>query len=142
MRSRLLSVTSLLVLFSGIFLMIVEPVRADLYVCNRANYKAFVAFAFFNYGTRKWESEGWIDVYPGNCTTILTGDLSKHDAFVHLVDDYWNQWYIESAKSYQFCLKQTSFKIYDADKSCHGDMLTKNFQRVDSQLYDRVINLF
>jgi uncharacterized membrane protein len=118
-----------------------KPARADLFVCNNSNDKAYVAVAW--YESKLWRSWGWKQVYAGRCEKVFTGNIRLTAPYVYIADDNWSPWNIETSSTYnQFCIRQTTFEIENADGRCSPEgMFPVEFQRVNSNAYDFRINL-
>ncbi|WP_427161808.1 DUF1036 domain-containing protein [Aliinostoc sp. HNIBRCY26] len=113
--------------------------KADLIVCSSASEKAYVAKAWYSEGS--WVASGWTHVNPGECETILIGDMSRVPAYIYAADNKWQPWELQDRKTSVFCLQQSSFRIVDANGSCSYDMLPKPFYQVVSYEYDYRLNL-
>lgn len=114
--------------------------KADLIVCSRSNDKAYVAKAWYSGGT--WIASGWTHVNPGECETILEGDMRNVSAYVYAADDEWRPWELQGKKTATFCLKQSPFRINDADGRCSTSMIPKRFYQVVSpNNYDYTLRL-
>jgi uncharacterized membrane protein len=119
----------------------VPKARADLIVCNTSSYKAYVSKAW--YIDSNWVSSGWTHVFPGECETILVGDMKYNSAYIYVSDDYWNPWKIEGSETELFCIRKTGFKINNANGTCSTDMIQERFYRVVSEeRYDYTVNLY
>ncbi|AUT01750.1 hypothetical protein CLI64_15900 [Nostoc sp. CENA543] len=113
--------------------------KADLIVCSSASDKAYVAKAWYSEGS--WVASGWTHVNPGECETVLIGDMRRVSTYIYAADNEWRPWELQNRSTAIFCLKQSSFKIVDADGSCSSSMLPKTFYKVVSDRYDYRLNL-
>jgi uncharacterized membrane protein len=131
----------LIALTTGIFTIFPEVAKADVEVCNRSDYKAYVAIAYYADG--KWNSWGWTHVYSGECETVFEGNARLTPPYLYLADDEWTEWKIGgSSREADFCIRQTAFDIEYADGHCSEEgMFPATFQRITSDDYDLRINL-
>lgn len=114
--------------------------QADLIVCNNSQKRANVANAWYNQGT--WNATGWSHIYPGECGTILTGDMRSQPAYIYASDDNWEPWILSNREIAGFCVRPTAFNIVDADARCVSGMISKQFYRVISEnSYDFTVTL-
>jgi uncharacterized membrane protein len=113
--------------------------KADLIVCNSSSDKAYVAKAW--YSEDSWVASGWTHVNSSECETILTGDMRRVSAYIYAADNEWQPWELRDRRTATFCLKQSSFKIFDADGSCSSSMIPKTFYKVVSDRYDYTLRL-
>lgn len=60
------------------------PARADLKVCNDTDSRVGVALGYKD--TKGWVSEGWWNIGPRSCETLLKGDLIARYYYVYAVD--------------------------------------------------------
>lgn len=87
------------------------PARAGLTFCNDTAMRATVAIGYK--GDEGWTSEGWWEVLPGECTTVLGGDLP-------LTHYYWRATTGDEdfpAEDYYFCSSDDVFTIV-GDTNC------------------------
>jgi uncharacterized membrane protein len=118
----------------------IPEAKADLFVCNSSAYKAYVSKAW--YSDRSWVSSGWTHVFPGECETILVGDMRNNSAYIYAADDNWNPWKMDGKQTELFCVRQEPFQILDADAICSSDMIQEIFYRVVSEeSFDYTVNL-
>ena len=117
-----------------------DKARADLTVCNKSSYKAYVAVSHYSAGN--WNSSGWAQIYGGECETVFRGNIRLNAPYVYIADDNWNAWNSsDSNKTSNFCILQSAFDIDNADKTCVDGMFSVSFQRVTSNDYDKVLYL-
>lgn len=87
------------------------PAAAGLRICNEADVSASVAIGYSDAGT--WTSEGWWNVAPGECSTVIARDLPNRFYY----------WRADSAAGvlrdgdYYFCTAQQAFTI-TGDTGC------------------------
>ncbi|MCT4557259.1 MAG: DUF1036 domain-containing protein [Pelagimonas sp.] len=101
---RLLSLVPGLAVLAG-------PAYAELVFCNETAVKASVAIGYVDDGV--WTSEGWWGVQPFDCTTVVSGDLSKRYY-------YWRATNTHGAfdtENYAFCTTSKAFTIA-GDENC------------------------
>ncbi len=112
------------------------PAKADLRFCNETGQKVDIAIAW--HGDGDWHSSGWYKYAPGECASIVDGDLTSRY--------YW--YYAEVAGGLKwsgdgdpnsgfFCTQQAKFRYRNANQTtCEG----YTFKRIDtgeSQNYTR-----
>nr|WP_321456307.1 DUF1036 domain-containing protein [uncultured Cohaesibacter sp.] len=79
---------------------------ADLRVCNKTSSTVGLAIGYELKG--EWISEGWWNLDPDNCETVLKGLLVKTRYLVHAIDyDKGGQWNGDTF----MCTKDLEFKI-------------------------------
>ncbi len=121
-----------------IVISIVPEAKADLIACNTASGKAYISKAWYSQG--KWVASGWTHVLPGECEAILIGDMRDISAYVYAADKNWQPWKLPGKKTAIFCLRQSSFKLNNANGRCSIGMIPKTFYRVVSpEKYDYTI---
>ena len=60
------------------------PARADLRLCNQTESKVGVSLGYRD--TQGWVTEGWWDLKPKGCETLLSGSLAARFYYVFAVD--------------------------------------------------------
>ena len=125
----------------GCSILVPQPARADLEVCNGSGELAYVATA--SKQGSSWVTDGWAQVRHGRCDTVMTGNMRTNSVYVYIADDDWNPYIFKEygTRSDSFCLKQSEFRIVDADGNCSGSMMQKSFQLIDSDAYDFTLTL-
>jgi uncharacterized membrane protein len=89
-----------------------NPAAADLKLCNNTESRVGVALGYNN--TTTWVSEGWWNINPNSCKTILKGDLIARYYYVYAVDyDHAGTW---GGKAI-LCTQDTEFVI-EGNTSC------------------------
>lgn len=68
------------VLASGFF----QPARADLRLCNKTNSTVGVALGYKD--QKGWASEGWWNIRPQECKTLLEGNLIARYYYIYAID--------------------------------------------------------
>lgn len=100
----------------GLNLAFVSPADASLEFCNQANKgKIYVALAY-SVGEGNWQSEGWLNLEPGECAIALSGDLRNRYYYYFAETDGDYEW----RGDYKFCVSSKKFDFTGADKSCEG----------------------
>jgi len=100
--------------------------EAGLRVCNKTGLLQSVAIGYK--GDTDWTSEGWWNIGPGDCATLVTGDLTKR----------YYYYYAESegrefqSQNYEFCTRDEEFTIVgDTDCEARG-FDVERFREVDT----------
>ncbi len=65
-------------------LLTTAPAHADLRMCNLTTSKVGIALGYRD--TQGWVTEGWWDVAPKGCETLLKGTLAARFYYVYAVD--------------------------------------------------------
>ena len=100
--------------------------NANLTFCNRTDQSMSIAIGFYNGSS--WVSKGWYVVEPGECTTPISGVLSKRYYYYYAETTDARYW----KGDYSFCTKSTAFTIY-GDDNCYGRGYTsKGFKQIDT----------
>lgn len=60
------------------------PARADLRLCNQTESKVGVSLGYRD--TQGWVTEGWWELKPKGCETLLSGSLAARFYYVFAVD--------------------------------------------------------
>jgi uncharacterized membrane protein len=90
----------LFVAFSG------TMAQADMRVCNTTAGRAGVAVGYLD--GPLWVTEGWFNLKPGRCETIIRGQLSSRFFYLHAVDyDRGGDW----SGTNILCVRDTEFSI-------------------------------
>lgn len=82
-------------LLAGCWLLAVAPslsaAHADLRLCNRTASMVGVAIGYK--GDKDWTTEGWWNIRPNACETLLAGPLSARYYYVYAIDyDQGGEW--------------------------------------------------
>lgn len=114
----------------------VESAEAGLRFCNRTGEIKSVAVGYEQNGT--WVSEGWWNVYPGNCAVTLAYDLPNRFYYFR-VKSGGQAW---SDEGYYFCTATQAFTIY-GDHNCEQrGYYTRGFREINvGEAYDYTVNL-
>ena len=100
-------------------LCLATPARADLRLCNQTASKVGIALGYRD--TQGWVTEGWWDVTPKACETLLKGTLAARFYYVFAVDyTRGGEW---SGRSLM-CTKDNAFTIRGVE-----DCLARGYDR-------------
>ena len=61
-----------------------SPAAADLKLCNKTESKVGVALGYAN--KAGWHSEGWWNIGPNKCESLLKGELISRYYYIYAVD--------------------------------------------------------
>ena len=111
------------------WLMLASTAHADYRFCNRTSYVLDGAIAFEADG--KMESRGWQRVLPGECATVLQGDVLEQDYFVFArsIDAHSGRVKYFSGNS-QFCTLDGDFDIEGAEQCALRGYDSADFLRI------------
>lgn len=99
--------------------------HAGLEICNQTSERTSVAVGYSKDGV--WTSEGWWNIAPNDCTTVVGGDLSKRYYYYHAYSNSSN-W---GSQKYYFCTERSVFTIA-GDKDCSSRGYTQSeFNQLD-----------
>ena len=95
------------------------PARADLRLCNVTESRVGIALGYRD--QQGWVTEGWWNLTPRACETLLQGALAARFFYIHAVDyDRGGDW---SGRSYM-CTRDREFTIRGVE-----DCLARGFER-------------
>lgn len=94
------------VLVAGVLLAGTGHAKADFNVCNKTKERVAVALGFRQQGL--WISQGWWNVEPARCTTLLPGKLSETKYYLY-ADAKAHNWFMGGG--FRFCVKNDEFKV-------------------------------
>jgi uncharacterized membrane protein len=95
------------------------PAKADLRLCNITESRVGIALGYRD--QQGWVTEGWWNLTPRACETLLQGPLAARFFYVYAVDyDRGGDW---SGKSYM-CTRDREFTIRGVE-----DCLARGFDR-------------
>ncbi|MCB1548953.1 MAG: DUF1036 domain-containing protein [Hyphomicrobiaceae bacterium] len=67
------------------------PALADLKICNATSSRIGVAIGYRD--TKGWATEGWWNIPPQTCETLLKGILASRFYYIHAIDyDRSGEW--------------------------------------------------
>ena len=101
---------SVLMLLAGLTLAsMAQPAAADLKLCNKTASRVGVALGYKD--LQGWASEGWWNIGPNNCETLLKGNLIARYYYIYAVDyDKGGSW----GGSAFMCTRNKLFTIRNA----------------------------
>ena len=122
---RLLAAALAVFLFGAIG---TKEAAADLKLCNNTESRVGVALGYND--TKSWVSEGWWNINPNSCATLLKGDLIARYYYIYAVDyDHAGSW---GGKAI-LCTQDKLFVI-KGNKDCVGRGFKKTgFFEVDTR---------
>lgn len=94
------------------------PAHADFRLCNNSTARVSVALAY-NDG-QNWVTEGWWNLKPTACETLLRGTLAAQFYYVYGIDERGGEW---KGKTYM-CTRDREFRIEG-----HENCLVRGFDR-------------
>ncbi|MGA4550753.1 DUF1036 domain-containing protein [Methylorubrum aminovorans] len=95
------------------------PARADLRLCNQTASKVGVTLGYRD--AQGWVTEGWWELKPRNCETLLRGSLAAQFYYIYAVDyTRGGEW---SGRA-MMCTRDTAFTIRGVE-----DCLARGFDR-------------
>src|SRR5271156_2832107 len=83
----------------------VAPARADFRMCNLTSSRVSVALAYTD--GQGWVSEGWWNLKPQDCDTLLRGALAAQFYYLYAMDERGGEW---KGKAFM-CTSDREFKI-------------------------------
>jgi uncharacterized membrane protein len=96
-----------------------EPAAADFRLCNRSGSRIGIALGYKDGAI--WATEGWWNIAPRSCETLLRGDLVARFYYVYAIDyDQGGEW---AGKAYM-CTRDKEFTIRGSE-----DCLARGFDR-------------
>ena len=101
--------------FAGYFS---TPARADFRLCNNSSARASVSLAYTDGET--WISEGWWNLKPGACETLVRGPLAAEYYYVYGMDEHGGEW---KGKAFM-CTRDREFRIIGRE-----DCFVRGFDR-------------
>ena len=96
----------ILALVAGLLLAVSSQAKADFNVCNKTKERVAVALGFRQQGM--WISQGWWNVEPAHCATLLPGKLSETKYYLY-ADAKAHNWFMGGG--FRFCVKNDEFKV-------------------------------
>jgi uncharacterized membrane protein len=85
--------------------------HADFRLCNNTNARASVSLAYTD--GQRWVSEGWWNLKPSACETLLRGPLAAQYYYVYAMDERGGEW---KGKAFM-CTRDREFHI-DGREDC------------------------
>ncbi|MFY0681247.1 MAG: DUF1036 domain-containing protein [Thalassovita sp.] len=100
--------------------------HADLEICNESSVKRSVAIGY--QGDDNWVSEGWWNLSPGQCQTVVGGDLAQRYYYYRATADDFEF----VGEDYYFCTRPTEFTIV-GDENCEDRGFEESdFREIDT----------
>jgi uncharacterized membrane protein len=104
------------------------PALAGLSVCNRASHPARMALGRFN-GT-DWMSEGWWNVQPAKCETLIKGELKARYYYLYSSDGSSGGW----PGAHNFCIGTgETFQVFGRDNCGSRGFSRQSFYEIDTE---------
>ncbi|QFR33342.1 DUF1036 domain-containing protein [Ancylobacter sp. TS-1] len=104
------------------------PASADFRLCNRSTSRVGIAVGYKD-GTL-WSTEGWWNIGPNSCETLLRGDLVARFYYVYAIDyDLGGEW---AGKAYM-CTREKEFTIRGIEDCLARGYDRTGFFEVDTQ---------
>lgn len=131
------------VLFSLIMtaLIFAAPARADYKFCNASSY--VLASAVAHEKADAWRSQGWHQLLPGNCKSVLPGGVSagSYYVFARSIDAH------QGGTKYfggtdRFCVVSSDFEITGRDACLARGFDTQDFAHIDTQAGSNWVTTF
>jgi uncharacterized membrane protein len=94
------------------------PARADFRVCNNSVSRISVSLAYTDGET--WISEGWWNLKPSGCETLVRGPLVAEYYYVYAMDEHGGEW---KGKAFM-CTRDREFRIIGRE-----DCFVRGFDR-------------
>ncbi len=95
-----------------------ETARADFRLCNNTTSRVSISLAYTD--GESWVSEGWWNVKPNGCETLVRGALAAQFYYAYAMDERGGEW---KGKAFM-CTRDREFKI-----SGRNDCFTRGFDR-------------
>lgn len=118
-RARLARPAALSLVLAAALLVAPSPARADLRLCNVTESRLGVSLGYRD--GQGWVTEGWWNLKPRLCETVMRGELAARFYYVYAVDyDRGGEW---SGTSYM-CTRDREYTIRGVE-----DCLARGFDR-------------
>lgn len=102
------------------------PAVAGLEICNETTATRSIAIAYSE--KKQWTSEGWWVVKPGECKTVVGGDLKQRYYYYHAsARDITFE-----GENYFFCATPKSFTIVGEENCKERGYQRRNFRKIDT----------
>jgi uncharacterized membrane protein len=89
----------------GLLLAAPSQARADFRLCNTTASRVSVSLAYTD--GEMWVSEGWWNLKPGACETLVRGPLAAEFYYVYAMDERGGEW---KGKAFM-CTRDREFRI-------------------------------
>lgn len=122
---------TLSIVFSGFTLgaitLSTSSAYADFRICN--DTKSLVGTALGYKEDEKWLSEGWFQVQPETCSSLIEGDLDSRYYYIYAEDaDKGGQW----RGDVFLCTKEREFKIEGIEDCFKRGLIKTGFFEIDT----------
>ncbi len=101
-----------------------SPARAELQICNQTHRALSIAIGY-NSGA-DWVSEGWWNIDPRECRTVVGGDLKQRYYYYHASDPGFKN------ENYIFCTETKPFTIVGDTNCAARGFETAHFSEIDT----------
>jgi uncharacterized membrane protein len=103
------------------------PAKADLKLCNNTESRVGVALGYKD--AKGWASEGWWNIGPNSCETLLKGALIARYYYIYAVDyDKGGSWGGKAV----LCIRDKEFTIRGIKNCKERDYQKTGFFEVDT----------
>lgn len=99
---------------------------ASLRICNETDHTRSIAIGYGNDGT--WTSEGWWNIDPGKCASVISGDLNNRYYYYRATRTGAEF----SDEGYMFCTDQQAFTIVGDDQCTERGYRREGFRKIDT----------
>lgn len=124
--ARLLRLAVLTLSTASAWVVLTQPVKADLRVCNTTQSRVGIAIGYKD--QENWITEGWWNLDLNNCETVLRGDLIARYYYVYAIDyDQGGEWGGEAF----MCTQDESFTIEGIEECEQRGYMRTGFFEVD-----------
>jgi uncharacterized membrane protein len=104
-----------------------SPAAADFRLCNNTGSRVGVSVGYKD--NEQWVTEGWWNLAPRSCETLLRGSLVARFYYIYAVDyDRGGEW---SGKAFM-CTREKEFKIEKTDDCLARGLERAGFFEVDT----------
>jgi len=129
--ASLRKILSAALILSGIQLggafMTATPAQADFRICN--DTKSLVGAALGYKNDEQWISEGWFQVPPETCSSLIEGDLNSRFYYIYAEDaDKGGQW----RGDVFLCTNEREFKIEGVEDCFKRGHIKTGFFEIDT----------
>ena len=94
------------------------PASADFRLCNNTSNRISIALSYTD--GEAWVTEGWWNVKPNGCETLVRGPLAAQFYYAYAMDERGGEW---KGKAFM-CTRDREFKI-----TGRNDCFTRGFDR-------------
>lgn len=112
----------------GTSLTTIAPAQADFRICN--DTKSLVGAALGYKNDEEWISEGWFQVPPETCSSLIEGDLNSRFYYIYAEDaDKGGQW----RGDVFLCTNEREFKIEGVQDCFTRGHIKTGFFEIDTE---------